>query len=153
MKGLWPALPPSEKFFVHRIDRSLSEVEGLSSFLSDTNYSIYALGINTSQNNMISGELKTFANRAIDDLLMEIDVLYNFKPRTYHRFSGGFGLNTGPFRGDDHIYALTIPAQIEIYPLNDFKKLSLLFELTPEIVVEDDLNIRSLWGIRYSFGE
>ena len=46
-----------------------------------TSYSIYALGINTSQNNMISGELKTFANRAIDDLLMEIDFFYNFKPR------------------------------------------------------------------------
>ncbi len=35
-KGLWSDLPPSEKFFVHRIDRSLSEGEGLSSFLSDT---------------------------------------------------------------------------------------------------------------------
>jgi len=43
-----------------------------------TSYSIYALGINTNQNKMISGELKTFANRAIDDLLMEIDVFYNF---------------------------------------------------------------------------
>jgi hypothetical protein len=118
-----------------------------------TSYSIYALGINTSQNKLISGELKTFANRNIDDLLMEIDVFYNFKPRTYHRFSVGFGLNAGPFREFDHIYALTIPAQIEIYPLQDFKKLSLLFELTPEIVVEDDLNIRSLWGIRYTFGE
>ncbi len=118
-----------------------------------TSYSIYALGINTSQSKMISGELKTFANRAIDDLLMEIDVFYNFKPRTYHRFSVGLGLNAGPFRGFDHIHALTIPAQIEIYPLQDFKKLSLLFELTPEIVVEGDLNIRSLWGIRYTFGE
>ncbi len=36
-KGLLPALPPSEKFFVHRIDRSLSGAEGESSFLSDTN--------------------------------------------------------------------------------------------------------------------
>lgn len=118
-----------------------------------TSYSIYALGINTSQNNMISGELKTFANRAIDDLLMEIDFFYNFKPRTYHRFSVGLGLNAGPFREFDHIHAITIPAQIEIYPLQDFKKLSFLFELTPEIFVEDDLNIRSLWGIRYTFGE
>lgn len=118
-----------------------------------TSYSIYALGINTNQNNMISGELKTFANRNIDNLLMEIDVFYNFKPTTYHRFSVGLGLNAGPFRGFDHIYALTVPAQIEIYPLQDFKKLSLLFELTPEIVVEDDLNLRSLWGIRYTFGE
>lgn len=121
--------------------------------MSVTSYSIYALGINTSQNKMISGELKTFANRTIDDLLMEVDVFYNFKPKTYHRFSVGLGLNAGPFREFDHIYAFTIPAQIEIYPLQDFKKLSLLFELAPEIVVESDLNMRSLWGIRYTFGE
>ena len=118
-----------------------------------TSYSIYELGINTSQNKMISGELKTFANRAFDDLLMEIDVFYNFEPKTYHRFSVGLGLNVGPFHGFDQIHAFTIPAQIEIYPLQDFKKLSLLFELAPEIVVESDLNIRSLWGIRYTFGE
>ena len=118
-----------------------------------TSYSIYALGINTSKDKMISGELKTFANRNIDDLLMEIDVFYNFKPRNYHRFSIGLGLNAGPFRGDDYIHALTIPAAIEIYPLQDFKKLSLLFELTPEFIVEDDLNLRSLWGIRYTFGD
>jgi hypothetical protein len=116
-------------------------------------YSIYALGINTSQNNMISGELKTFANREIDELLMEIDIFYNFNPKTYHRFSVGLGLNAAPFREFDHIYALTIPSQIEIYPLKDFKKLSLLFELAPQIVVEDDIHIRSLWGIRYTFGE
>lgn len=118
-----------------------------------TSYSIYALGINTSQNKVISGELKTFANRGIDDLLMEIDVFYNFKPRTYHRFSVGVGLNAGPFREYDHIYALTIPAQVEIYPLQDFKKLSFLIELAPELFVEDDVNLRSLWGIRYTFGE
>jgi len=118
-----------------------------------TSYSIYALGVNTIQNKMISGELKTFANRTIDDLLMEIDLFYNFKPKTYHRFSVGLGLNAGPFREFDHINAFTIPAQIEIYPLQDFKKLSLLFELATEIVVESDINIRSLWGIRYTFGE
>jgi hypothetical protein len=118
-----------------------------------TSYSIYALGINTSQNKMISGELKAFANRNIDDLLMEVDVFYNFKPRNYHRFSIGLGFNAGPFRGKDHINAFTIPAAIEIYPLQDFKKISLLFELTPEFIVDDDLNLRSLWGIRYTFGD
>lgn len=84
---------------------------------------------------------------------MEIDVFYNFKPGAYHRFSVGLGLNALPFGEFDQIQALTIPAQIEIYPLQDFKKLSLLFELTPEFVVEGDINIRSLWGIRYTFGE
>ncbi len=51
MKGLWPALPPSEKFFVHRIDRSLSEVEGLSSFLANTNK---GLRLNTLHHSTIS---------------------------------------------------------------------------------------------------
>lgn len=118
-----------------------------------TSYSIYSLGINTSQNKPISGELKTFANRTIDDLLMEVDVFYNFKPRNYHRFSIGLGLNVGPFREFDNINAITLPAQLEIFPLQEFKKLSLLFELTPEFIVEGDLNLRSLWGIRYTFGE
>jgi hypothetical protein len=118
-----------------------------------TSYSIYALGINTSQNNIISGELKTFANRSIDDLLMEIDVFYNFKPKTYHRFSIGLGLNMVPGREFDRMHALTIPAQLEVYPLQNFKKLSLLFELTPEIIENYDINIRSLWGIRYTFSD
>lgn len=121
----------------------------LYSQMGVTGYSVYALGINTSQNKMISGECKTFANRTIDDLLVEVDIFFNFKPRAYHRFSVGLGVNAGLF----HINAFTIPAQIEIYPLQDFRKLSLLFELTPEIVVEDNLHIRSLWGIRYTFGE
>jgi hypothetical protein len=118
-----------------------------------TSYSIYALGINTSQNKLISGELKLFANRSVYDLSMEIDVFYNFEPKAYHRFSLGLGLNAGLFREYDRFNALTIPVQIQIYPLQDFKKLSLIVELTPEFVVEDDLHIRNLWGIRYRFGE
>ena len=118
-----------------------------------TTYSTYALGINTSQNKMVSGELKTFANKAIDDVLMEIDVFYNFTPKPYHRFSVGLGFNVGPFRNFDNVYALTVPVQLEIFPLQEFKKVSILFELAPEILPEDPVNIRSLWGIRYTFGE
>lgn len=117
-----------------------------------TSYSIYSLGINTSQNKRISGEIKTFANRPIGDILVEIDGFYNFKPRPFHRFSIGLGVNVVPFKEFDQFYALTIPVSIEIYPLQDFKKLSLLFELTPEILSEDGVNLRSLWGIRYTFG-
>ena len=118
-----------------------------------TSYSVYALGINTSQNKVISGEMKTFANRNLDDLMFEIDCFYNFKQKTYHRFSIGLGLNTSPFKGDDIVYSINLPAEIEIFPLQDFKKLSLLFELTPEWIDSENINIRSLWGIRYSFGE
>ena len=118
-----------------------------------TTYSTYALGINTSQNKMVNGELKTFANKAIDDVLMEIDVFYNFTPKPYHRFSVGLGFNVGPFRNFDNLYAFTVPVQLEIYPLQEFKKVSILFELDPEILPEDPVNLRSLWGIRYTFGE
>lgn len=121
--------------------------------LEITSYSIYALGINTSQDRPISVELKAFANRDLIDLLMEIDGFYNFKSREYHRFSIGLGVNLNSFDGSDLIHAFTIPAAIEIYPLQDFKKISILFELTPEFVIEDDFRLRSLWGIRYTFGD
>lgn len=118
-----------------------------------TSYSIYALGINTSQNKRISGEIKTFANRSFRDILLEADVFYNFKPKPYHRFSLGIGVNITPFQDFDRLNAFTIPLAIELYPLQNFKKFSLLFELTPEILIEHDPNLRSLWGIRYTFGD
>jgi len=119
--------------------------------LGVTAYSIYALGVNTSQNHRISGELKVFTNRTYKELLTELDGFYNFKSREYHRFSVGLGLNVGPFKDYDNFYAITIPAAIEIFPLKEFKKISILFELAPEIRPGEDLNIRFMWGIRYSF--
>jgi hypothetical protein len=118
-----------------------------------TAYSIYALGVNTGQNHPVSGELKIFTNKTFEDVLTELDCFYNFKAREYHRFSVGLGLNLAPFRNYDNVYAITIPASIEIFPLKDFKKISILFELAPEIRPEQDLNLRFLWGIRYSFGK
>jgi len=118
-----------------------------------TSYSIYSLGINTSQNRPVSGELKVFTNRLIEEVLMEADLFYNFKARPYHRFSVGVGLNVGLFRDFDIVNAITVPVQLEIFPLQEFKRLSLVFELTPEFIVEYDPNLRSLWGIRYSFGK
>jgi hypothetical protein len=118
-----------------------------------TSYSIYSLGINTSQNKKISAELKTFANRKLENILMELDVFYNFQPRSHHRFSLGVGINAIPFGNSDLVNAFTIPASIEIYPFKDFHNLSLLFELAPEFYPENSAHLRSLWGIRYTFGE
>ena len=120
--------------------------------LSVTSYSIYSLGINTNQNKRVSGELKTFTNRAFEDLLLEADLFYNFRPSAYHRFSIGAGLNFAPFYGFDILNAFTFPAQLEIYPLQEFRQLSLMFELAPEFYVEGEAHLRSLWGIRYLFG-
>lgn len=118
-----------------------------------TSYSIYSVGVNTSQNKPISGEFKVFANRPLEDVSFEVDAFYNFKPREYHRFSVGLGVNINSISEIDRFYALTIPVALQIYPLQDFKRLSLLVELTPEIVTEANANLRSLWGIRYTFGE
>jgi len=118
-----------------------------------TDYSIYALAINTSQNHLFSGEMKMFLNRNIEDVLFELDGFFNFKTREYHRFSVGVGINVGPFIEGDPLFALTFPSSLEIYPLKDFKKISLLFELAPELYSEGEVDIRLLWGIRYSFGK
>ena len=121
--------------------------------LGITGYSVHAIGVNTNQSKKISGELKTFTNRDFEDLVLETDFFYNFKPSTYHQFSVGLGLNFEPFRGFDYLNAFTIPAKLEIKPLQDFKQLSLLFELTPVLVVEGQAHLRNLWGIRYTFGD
>ncbi len=44
-------------------------------------------------------------------LQMELDAFFNFKPRDYHKFSIGLGLNGFPLAGFDHIDALSIPTQ------------------------------------------
>ena len=107
-----------------------------------TSYSFYAIGVNTTQNKKLSG-----------DILVEADLFYHFNPGAYHRFSVGAGINTGPFRGFDPINALTIPLELEIYPLQNFKRFSVIVELTPELMAEGDPFLRSLWGIRYTFGD
>jgi hypothetical protein len=120
--------------------------------ISVTSYSIYALGISSNPNTKkISAELKTFANRNFEDLTMEPAVFFNFKEKEHHRFAIGLGLNLNPFRGDDHINSFVVPISLQIFPLQEFKQLSLVFELAPELLVEDGVAIRSLWGIRYAF--
>lgn len=133
-------------FFIALYFNSYSQV-GVSG------YSIYSFGVNTNLTKNISGELKIFANRPSESLLLEADIFYNFKPNPYHKFSVGLGLNVGPFFGFDHINAITIPAQLEVYPLQEFKKVSLIFELALEFIIEDEPRLRNLLGIRYTFGE
>lgn len=121
--------------------------------VSVTSYSIYALGVNSSHAKKASFELRAFANRDFADVALEADVYYNFQQAEYHQFSLGAGLNTVPFSGGDVLNAITVPAQLEIWPLQDFKRLSLVFELAPEFVLENDVRLRTLWGFRYHFGK
>jgi len=116
-----------------------------------TTYSIYSLGINTSKSKMISGELKSFFNQG-DNTLFEFSGMYNFKVRDSYQFSTGVGIGVAPFSGSYEFRSLSLPIQFEIFPLKDFKQLSFVIELAPEWVIPDGaLNIRHLWGIRYTF--
>jgi hypothetical protein len=116
-----------------------------------TGYSNYALGLNTSKEKVISFEMKIFTNHYVEDIPIEGNVFYNFKTKEYHRFSIGLGINLSPFSSPDQVNSFVIPIVLEIFPIKDFKKIAIVFELTPELRIEDDVNIRSLFGIRYTF--
>jgi hypothetical protein len=119
-----------------------------------TSYSIYSLGVNTSKDKKISGELKGFFNNKLYDLSFEASVMYNFKARAYHRFSVGAGIDFSPFTGDEDELewnAISLPCQLEVFPIQTFKHLSFVFELSPQWLFDDEWNFRYLWGIRYTF--
>ena len=116
-----------------------------------TGYSNYALGINTSKNKAVSFEIKIFTNNYLEDMPVEGTVFYNFKTKEYHRFSIGLGINLSPFSSPDQVNSFVIPAVLEIFPIKDFKKIAIIFELAPEFRIEDDVIIRNLFGIRYTF--
>ncbi|MGC3979476.1 MAG: hypothetical protein QM751_15390 [Paludibacteraceae bacterium] len=116
--------------------------------ISVTSYSTNAFGVSTSKNYELSGEFKSFFNKGIyDDMTFELSGMYNFKPGIYHRFSIGVGMCCG--LGAGLISSVTIPVQLEITPLKDFKRLSVVFELAPEF--SGDMGMRQLWGLRYTF--
>ena len=117
--------------------------------ISVTSYSTQAIGLNTSKAKSFSGELKTFTNREFDDLWFEFAGFYNFKPKEYHQFSVGLAYRVA-FQED---YAFTIPVQLAIYPIQDKKQFSIIFELASIFEIEGSTSLRSLWGIRYTFGQ
>jgi hypothetical protein len=119
-----------------------------------TSYSVYSLGIGTSTDKKISGELKSFLNSSVYDLSFEVSAMYNFKAQEYYRFSAGLGFNFSPFTGgEDEVEgnAFTIPCQLEIFPLQNFRQLSFVMELAPQYLLDDEWRFRYLWGIRYAF--
>jgi hypothetical protein len=44
-----------------------------------------------------------------------------------------------------------VPAALEIFPIKEFKKIAVVFEVAPMILNGDDTAVRGLIGIRYSF--
>ena len=118
-----------------------------------TSYGINALGINTNTSKKLYGEIKTFANTDYDNLAFEPNVFYNLKGGEYHNFAIGLGVLINPFFDFDHVRALSIPLALNVRPLKDFQRISVLYELTPQIGVDGDNNLRHLWGIRYTLGK
>ena len=75
--------------------------------------------------------------------------MYNFKKKEYHRLSAGFGLG---FNFDD-VHFCSFPLQLEIFPLDNLKRLSLIMEVAPCLRggTYINLDVRHLWGFRYTF--
>jgi len=109
------------------------------------------LPVRTLNENAIAGELKIFANRAIEDVSTELDLFYRLKAREYHRFSVGVGFKTDLFTDGGAGNTLLFPMELEVFPLQEFKRLSVLFELAPGYVFDDEVKLRSLIGLRYTF--
>jgi hypothetical protein len=118
-----------------------------------TGYTSYSIGVNTSPNRKISGEFKAFANRYFDNLDLELDLYYNFKSGDYHRFSLGCGINTSPFNEGEFIEAILLSFQLEVFPIQEFKRLSIIYELSPGLTGDNDILLRNMLGIRYSFAK
>lgn len=121
-------------------------------------YNFKAVGLSTNSNKKFNFDFKMFTNIPWRFTNFELTGFYNFKARQYHRFSLGLGLNSAPF-DDVFLKALVLPCDLEIYPLQDFKQMSVIFELTlyddldPDFMVFPDvLFFRTLLGLRYKFG-
>jgi hypothetical protein len=100
---------------------------------------------------MFNGELKANLNLPFKNATFELSGMYNFKEREYHRFSIGLGLIFFPFQERDSYYATSLPLQLEIFPLRDFKRLSFVTEIAPLFASNSETPFRYLLGIRYTF--
>ncbi|MGY6561087.1 MAG: hypothetical protein ACXITV_03190 [Luteibaculaceae bacterium] len=118
--------------------------------VSVTTYGTNAVGINTNTGSKFDFELKTFANRSFENLVFEPTGFFNFSEKENHSFGVGLGLILDV--GDsDFLTALSIPVNLQVHPMKDFRQLSLILELAP-VFNADDLALRHLWGVRYTFG-
>ncbi len=123
--------------------------------LSITGYSTFAIGAETKLYKKVNGEFRIFTNNILDESNMEVQFYYGFNPKRYHQIRLGAGINGNIFYGE--VNTLQIPLQLQIFPIQDNKKLALLIEFAPQWLIYDPLNpetliLRHLWGIKYTFG-
>jgi hypothetical protein len=123
----------------------------LYSQLGVTGYSINAVGFNSNFDKAVTGELKLFTNSSLKYSEVEFDLFFNLSSKDYHRFSLGVGLNTLPFQGYEPLNTIVLPARFEVFPIQGFRRLSLVGELSPELSFERVFYVRYLWGVKYTF--
>jgi hypothetical protein len=123
-------------------------------------YNGNVIGLRSSQDRLLGGELKVFTN--FPHSKIELDGLINFKKQTYHQFSAGLGLNVNA-DPNNFFNAVVMPLNLTLLPFQDSKsgfvrRFSFIFELCPEFypnynIWGNRLNIRSLYGVRFKFNE
>ena len=128
----------------------------LSSQVSITGYSTFAIGAETKLYKNLSGEFRVYTNDILYDSNMEVQMYYGFTPRKYHQIRLGAGMNGNIFNGE--VNSIQFPVQLIIFPLQDLKRLAFVIEVTPQWLTLDELSpdtliLRNLWGVRYSFGK
>lgn len=127
----------------------------LSSQVSITGYSTFAIGAETKLYKNLHGEFRIYTNEILEESNMEVQFYYGFTPRKYHQIRLGAGMNGNIFNGE--VNAVQFPVQLIIFPLQDLKRLAFVIEVTPQWLTLDELSpdtliLRNLWGVRYSFG-
>lgn len=127
----------------------------VSSQLTITGYSTFAIGAETKLYKNLSGEFRVYTNDILYDSNMEVQFYYGFTPRKYHQIRLGAGMNGNIFHGE--VNSVQFPVQLIIFPLQDLKRLAFVIEVTPQWLTLDELSpdtliLRNLWGVRYSFG-
>lgn len=126
-----------------------------------TSYNLNVIAVNfdihKSENSSIVLEVKQFAEYdswkdEFGNTSTELDLHFKFKKHEYHRFSLGFGFNVDFFNEGTH-NAVVLPIGLEVFPIPNFKKISIQYEFAPMYFLEDNLRLRNLLGIKYSFGK
>ena len=117
-----------------------------------TAYNQSAISIISPKSNLLQLELKTFLNVNARNTRFEALVLYPFVERPTHRFLFGGGLQTGFGNSDLPNPFFCVPVQAEITPFEQVKQLALALEVAP-LIIENNVIIRYMFGLRYYFGK
>ena len=121
---------------------------GVFSQIGVTAYFRNVLEVNTDKQKTISGGLKVALNNTLSDTSFELSGMYNFKAEAYHRFSMGAGIILDSFQD----FGISVPIQLEVFPLQNFKRLSFVAEVAPLwLTADSEAAFRYLSGIRYTF--